>query len=73
MLIRFFPSFVSRWVDLILARVLGPRHRVESVVAKAGHGACGGEKVKLKRGTEVGVIVVAPYDGVDKATDGGKR
>ena len=32
-----------------------------------------GEKVKLKRGTEVDVIVEARHDGVDKATDGGKK
>ena len=30
----------------------------------------GGEKVKLKRGTEVELIVEAPHDGVDKGTDG---
>ena len=33
----------------------------------------GGEKVKLKRGTEVDVIVEAPHDGVDKKTDGEKK
>ena len=33
----------------------------------------GGEKVKLKRGTEVEVIVEAPVDGVDKRTDGGEK
>ena len=33
----------------------------------------GGEKVKLKHGTEVVVIVEAPHDGVDKGTDGEKK
>ena len=33
----------------------------------------GGEKVKLKRGTEVDVIVEAPHDGVEKGTDGEKK
>jgi hypothetical protein len=34
----------------------------------------GGEKVKLKRGTEVDVTIEAPHDGVDKGADGeGKK
>jgi hypothetical protein len=33
----------------------------------------GGEKVKLKEGTEVDVIVEAPHDGVGKGTDGEKK
>jgi len=32
-----------------------------------------GEKVKLKRGTVVDVIVEAPHDGVQKGTDGEKK
>ena len=33
----------------------------------------GGEKVKLKHGTEVNVIVEALHDGVHKGTDGEKK
>ena len=33
----------------------------------------GGEKVKLKHGTEVDVTIEAPHDGVDKGTDVGKK
>lgn len=33
----------------------------------------GGEKVKLKRGTEVDVTIEAPHDGVAKGTDGEKK
>jgi hypothetical protein len=33
----------------------------------------GGEKVKLKQGTEVDVTIEAPHDGVHKGTDGDEK